>query len=196
MDDRTKNGVYSLTYSSSRYTIADGEGPNSPRFVSAEDPRLVTEDLGTSQFDGSTELFAPVKYSSYESPIDVATGTEARLIIAEASLRGGNYVAALGELNALRTAAGLDPLAPAATATAQQDQLFTERAFWMFGTAHRLGDLRRLITQYGRPVNSVFPSGTYFKGNAYGNQVAFLVPQEEEQDNPNYNRAACDPTKP
>ena len=30
------------------------------------------------------------------------------------------------------------------------DLLFSERAFWMFATGHRLGDMRRLIRQYGR----------------------------------------------
>jgi hypothetical protein len=47
-------------------------------------------------------------------------------------------------LNALRAASNLPPRSPEATPTAQQDQLFTERAFWLFGTAHRMGDLRRL----------------------------------------------------
>jgi hypothetical protein len=62
-------------------------------------------------------------------------------------------------------------------------------------TAHRLGDLRRLVMQYGRGAETVFPTGAYFKGGAYGTEVTLRVPQEEEQDNPNYSRAGCDPTK-
>jgi hypothetical protein len=41
----------------------------------------------------------------------------------------------------------------------------------------------------------VFPTGPYFKGANYGSQLSLLVPQDEEQ-NPNFSRAACDPTKP
>src|SRR5437773_760711 len=37
--------------------------------------------------------------------------------------------------------------------------LFNERARWLWLTAHRLGDLRRLIRQYGRLPNTVFPTG-------------------------------------
>ena len=33
--------------------------------------------------------------------------------------------------------------------------LFRERAFWLWGTAHRLGDMRRLIRHYGRTEASV-----------------------------------------
>jgi hypothetical protein len=196
VDDRTKNGIHTLTWLSTRFTTADNEGGNGLPFVSAQDPRVALQDLGTSAFDGSTELFAPLKYDSYSAPVPIATGVEAKLIIAEATYRGGNYLTALQQLNDLRATAGLTGLAPATTPAAQENQIFEERAFWLFGTAHRLGDLRRLIGQYGRTASAVFPTGTYFKGGPYGNQVALRVPQEEEQDNPNYSRAACDPTKP
>ena len=195
VDDRTKNGIYSLTYVSSRFTTADREGINGQPFVSARDPRVPTDSLGISSFDGTTSLYAPAMFSSYDAPIPVATGVEARLIKAESELRAGSYVNALTTLNDLRDAYGYSPLAVAATPAAQVDQLFSERAFWLFGTAHRLGDLRRLVTQYSRSAASVFPTGNYFKGDVYGNQVNLLVPQEEEQDNPNFQRASCDPLK-
>jgi hypothetical protein len=196
VDDRTKNGIFTLTYNSTRYTTADVEGGNGLPFVSAEDPRVEVSDEGTSAFDFSTELFAPVKYSSYSAPVTYASGVEARLIEAEAQYRAGSYATALQTLDDLRATQNIDPLVPALTPAAQEDQIFSERAFWLFGTAHRLGDLRRLVKQYQRGAETVFPTGTYFKAGAYGNQVALRVPQEEEQDNPNYSRAACDPTKP
>jgi hypothetical protein len=196
VDDRTKNGIYTLTFISTRYTTADAEGGNGQPFVTAADPRVEVADLGTSDFDFSTQLYAPVKYSSYSARVTYASGVEARLIEAEAQYRAGSYANALTILDALRATAGLNPLVPAATARAQEDQIFAERAFWLFGTAHRLGDLRRLVKQYTRNAETVFPTGAYFKGGAYGTQVALRVPQEEEQDNPNYTRAACDPTKP
>ncbi|MDB4886937.1 MAG: RagB/SusD protein [Gemmatimonadetes bacterium] len=196
VDDRTKNGIYSLTFISSRFTTADREGTNGQPFVSARDPRVPTRKLGTSRFDGSTTLYAPTKFGAYDAPIPIATGTEARLIEAEAKQRAGDYGAALVILNSLRSSSGMTPLTAATTPEQQVDQIFAERAFWLFGTAHRLGDLRRLVKQYGRAQSTVFPSGNYFKGDIYGNQVNLLVPQEEEQDNPNFSRASCDPTKP
>jgi starch-binding outer membrane protein, SusD/RagB family len=196
IDPRTENGVYALTWVNSRYTTTDNEGGNGLAFVSAADPRLVFQDLGTSAFDSQTEIFAPDKYSSYSSPVAIATGTEARLIEAEAALQAGSYPTALGILDALRAAKQMGPLVPAATPSAQVDQLFAERAFWLFGTAHRMGDLRRLVSsQYGRAMTDVYPSGRYAKGTTYGDQVAFPVPQTEE-NNPNFTQAACDPTKP
>jgi hypothetical protein len=195
VDERTKNGIFSLTYKSSRYTTADNEGVNGLLFVTQNDPRVPVEHLGLSKFDQSTELFAPAKYPSYEAPIPIATGVEARLIEAEAAFQGGSYPTALGLLNALRAASSLPDLDPVATRDEQVDQLFNERAFWLFGTAHRLGDLRRLVSRYQRSANSVFPTGIYFKGGVYSSQVNLRVPQREEQDNPQYNPGACDPTK-
>jgi hypothetical protein len=196
-NDRTKNGVYELTWVNTRLTTADAEGQNGLPFVSSGDPRTATADLKVSLFDGETELMAPEKYSSYSAPEVIADGIEARLIEAEAALRAGNYAGpggTLAVLDTLRAGAGLSALPSETDAAAQQNQLFSERAFWMFGTAHRLGDLRRLITQYGRTANQVFPIGSYFKGDQYGTDVNLPVPQEEES-NPNFKRASCDQSK-
>lgn len=196
-NDRTKNGIYELTWVSTRLTEADQEGGNGLPFVSSGDPRTSADPAGESDFDAGTPLFPPNKYASYTAPVVIADGIEARLIEAEAAL-AANYAGPNGTfaiLNGLRSSAGLNPLAPALTAAAQQDQLFTERAFWMFGTAHRLGDLRRLVRQYGRAESSVFPTGDYFKGGPYGHDVSMPVPQEEE-NNPNFSRAACNTAQP
>ena len=67
--------------------------------------------------------------------------------------------------------------------------LFRERAYWLWLTAHRLGDLRRLVRQYGRAADAVFPSGVYFKSQVptYGSDVNFPVPVGEE-NNPNFTQ--------
>jgi hypothetical protein len=64
------------------------------------------------------------------------------------------------------------------------DLHFRERAFWFYSTAHRLGDLRRLVRQYNRDAASVFPSGPYIKGGTYGTDLNFPIPVEED-NNPN-----------
>jgi starch-binding outer membrane protein, SusD/RagB family len=110
-------------------------------------------------------------------------------------------VVALGILNGLRSnaalltlrgypAGSLPPLTLQATAAAQVDQLFKERAYWLFLTSHRLGDMRRLIRQYGRGAETVFPTGPYFKGGTYGTDVNSPVPQRE-QNNPSYTPGSC-----
>ena len=63
---------------------------------------------------------------------------------------------------------------------------FREKAFWTFGRGQRLPDLRRLIRQYGRTQDQVFPTGAYFKGGNYGTDVNFPVPNSE-QVNPNFH---------
>jgi starch-binding outer membrane protein, SusD/RagB family len=190
---RTKSGMFELMWVNTRLTTANAEGGNGVPFVTSGDPRTATVDRKISKFDGITRIKAPVKYNSYSAPEVIADGIEARLIDAEAALKASNYGGANGTLailNSLRAGIGLPALAAQTDPVAQQDQLFTERAYWMFGTAHRLGDFRRLMTQYGRLADDVFPTGDYFKGDQYGTDVNLPVPQEEEA-NPNFKRASC-----
>jgi hypothetical protein len=81
-------------------------------------------------------------------------------------------------------------MAPLATPPDQASAVslfFREKAFWTFGRGQRLGDLRRLMRQYGRPEDQVFPTGTYFKGGQpYGHDVNFPVP-DVEKVNPQFN---------
>ncbi|GBD32683.1 hypothetical protein HRbin33_01657 [bacterium HR33] len=113
---------------------------------------------------------------------------EARLIVAENQLRTGDVAGWLGILNSLRnTVPGLDPLADPGDGASRVDLHFRERAFWLFGTAHRLGDLRRLVRQYGRDAERVFPTGPYFKGGSYGPDVNLPIPFDEE-NNPQFSQ--------
>jgi hypothetical protein len=65
---------------------------------------------------------------------------------------------------------------------------FRERALWMYATGHRLGDLRRLVRQYGLPESAVFPTGAYYRPQypTFGTDVNFPVPFAET-NNPNYS---------
>ena len=98
----------------------------------------------------------------------------------------GGDPAWLTTLNALRAAspmaAQLPPLVDPGTTAARQDMLFHERAMWMYLTAHRLGDMRRLIRQYQRPTETVFPTGAYFKGGSYGTDVNLPLPFSERNN--------------
>ena len=93
----------------------------------------------------------------------------------------------LATLNALRTTvAGLAPLAPPANMEAGERLLFHERAFWMYLTGHRLGDLRRLVRQYKELVSTVYPVGISREGVPYGVDVNFEISQDES-NNPNFH---------
>jgi hypothetical protein len=183
------NGVYIFNTNTKRLTLVNQEGINGLNYLSAGDPRISFRDRGAPGFDNSTNWITANKYAARDSAAVLASYTEARLIVAEAQLAAGNYAGVGGTLeilNALRTASGLTALAPAVGTAAQVDQLFRERAFWLYLTAHRLGDLRRLVRQYQRGTETVFPTGAFFKGNTYGPDVNFPVP-EVEKNNPNFH---------
>ncbi len=191
-----QNSVWNLNSSNGRFTVSDREGGGLD-FRTADDPRVpVFRQPDRVGFDKLTPLFEQAKYPSRDADIPLATGIEARLIEAEAALQANNTGSFISILNALRsTVSGLAPLSDPGSPAARQDLLFRERAFWMYASGHRLGDLRRLVTQYGRAQESVYPHGAYpgVAGGVYGNTVVFPVPFDEEQ-NENFHRDQCDVT--
>ena len=210
---RQQNGVYNGDKKFKRYGVADLEGGNGLAWISAPDPRTpVFRSPGTNKgFDNATPQFDQYRYIDEKAAVTVATGAEARLINAEAALQRGDTAGFLGFLNGLRTApptyflvgdpspqtqtiAPLAPLAAPASSGAAITMLFNERAHWLWLTAHRLNDLRRLVRAvgvrggYGLAVNKVFPTGAYFKnGLTYGNDVNLPVPVTE-QNNPKFEQ--------
>ncbi len=185
------NANWALNNNIKRYVVANNEGGVGLNFVTAADPRLPTQS-GGNDFEGKPGFVAQLKYAR-SSPTVIASGLEARLITAEAQLAAtpDDTTTWLRTLNTLRaTVAGLVPLTDPGTAAGRVDLLFRERAFWMYGTGHRQGDLRRLIRQYGRAPDSVFPSGVFPKGGNYGTDVTLPIPTSE-RNNPKYT-SACD----
>jgi hypothetical protein len=175
------NAIYEMNFSQRRWSLSDMEGGNGIAWRSVTDSRVPWEDAGEVGFDSSTPLFHQLKFSSWDDDVVLASGVEARLIEAENELAtgAGAGVAWLNTLNTLRATEGLTALVDPGTPAARVDMLFEERARWMYGTAHRVGDLRRLIRQYGRTESAVFPSGPFFKGGVYGTDVNFPIPFEE-----------------
>lgn len=179
-------------------SVADVEGGNGLPYRSADDPRVPFTDSGHLGLDQTTPQFDLLKYPDEATSVVVADGIEARLIEAEALLQASDRAGMTAILNDLRQNAispALPDLAVPADQVAGTDQLFSERAFWLYATGHRLGDLRRLVRQYQRSVDAVFPVGDYLRGGSYGSLVSFPVPVDE-QNNPQFDRSACDPTVP
>lgn len=140
--------------------VGENEGNNGLDYT-VGDPRLPVTGFFTF---GSTTFYKADKYASETSAITFASGVEARLIEAEAQLQEGNatWLEILNRLRATRVTPAMEPLTDPGNTAARVDLIMRERAFWLFGTGHRLGDLRRLISQYGRTPEDVYPSGTYF----------------------------------
>ncbi len=182
------NNVYTRTAILRSMSVSDGEGLNGLPFVSGTDSRIGADSLGLSR--SNHPLFNFAKDGGLGAPVVLASGVEAALTRAEAALSSGKIDEWAGILNALRLTAISPAVAPLpddstvdASPELQVDVLFHERAFWLFGTGHRQGDLLRLIRQYGRLPESTFPTGDYepTPGVTYGTSTLF-VPSGEEQN--------------
>jgi len=182
---RQNNGIWNYTANTFAFSVPEREGENGLPYVTANDPRLDVVVTGELGFDRATPFNLQLKYPDLQSNVVLASGIEARLIEAEAQFRAGTPGPAIATLNALRAFAGLDPLVDPGTDIERTNLLFQERAFWMWGTAHRLGDMRRLVRQYSRTEDTVFPIGEYHKGGEYGSDVNFPV-SSDERNNPKF----------
>jgi hypothetical protein len=185
--------------------VPERKGGKGMPWITAADPRVVTLNMGL----GASQR----KYQDGNAPTPVATGIEARLIEAEAAL-AADETSWLTILNALRTTstactvlttpcsapagtggvAGLPLLVDPGSDTARVSLLFRERAFWLYATGHRSGDLRRLVRHYGRIADDVYPSGLFtspwLTGNVlFGNDVVLPGSITERRNNPRY--AGC-----
>jgi hypothetical protein len=142
------------------------------------DPRVPVTDQNRLAPDQANQLFTQNKYASLTAPTPIATGVEARLILAEA--RGaGEGVGIINSLRA-RTGVGLPPLTTAeATSFAQTLAEERRRELWLQG--NRWFDERRLdLTQVPTP-GAPYPKG----GGVYGNQRCWPLPDVERLANPN-----------
>ena len=219
---RENNGIFiNVGPQSKRYAVADGESPQSIKFRTlgwdnanaSGDARVRWYKSGVGQ-DGQSPAYYTLKYPDFATPIVVADGIEAQLIMAEDSLHNNNVAGWLGILNSLRgnttilnsppytlpgqkAATALAALTDPGTPDSRLDLLFQERALWMYLTGHRLGDLRRLVRSYGRDPNTVFPSGNYLgaAGGPMGPDVNFPI-TIDEQNNPSAPPNLCTDRNP
>ncbi len=193
---RQQNGVWNGAYqANSRYTAGTKEGVNGLDYlVTPADPRVPWQPSNRTGFNADPNLPLEMKYPAQNSNVVLADGIEARLIEAEARLQGGTQAdrdAVFAALNTLRATGLAAPMAalPASPTTqpAAVDLLFKERAFWLWLTGHRLGDMRRLIRQYGRTEDTVFPIGAMplRRGETFGTDVNFPIPFTE-RNNPDF----------
>jgi hypothetical protein len=192
--------------------MTDREGANGLPYVSSLDPRTPAELSGTDRL-GRPRYLPPQNSQAGDAVVTLASGVEARLIQAEAQLHAGD-ARWLPTLNALRTdgaydtqpdpddaaktdtlwhagtggVAGLAPLTDPVDPAQRIDLVFQERGYWLFLTAHRQGDLRRLLRDYGRGAESVYPTGAYGGlDGLYGTEVNAPIPATERLSNPQFH---------
>jgi len=192
-----------------RYNPGDSidiAGPilNAIPFTRLNDPRVSVTDTKTKAED-NTSNYWNVNNWGRDDPIPVLSGIDARLIEAEAKLRANDIAGMLTILNALRTTsqtlgifkvAVMPALPTPADQTSATDLFFREKALWQFQRGYRMDDLRRLVRQYSRTQDKVFPTGNFTRNGTpsgqFGTQVAFPVP-DAEGSNPNFH--GCIDTK-
>lgn len=186
-------------YNAGDSTDIGGRIYNAIPFAQLGDPRVdvSNEGFGVAE-DGHSEYFQ-VNNWGRDDPIPPLSGIDARLIEAEARLQASDIPGTMTILNNLRdTAQTIGVFAvPVMTAlptppdlTSATDVFFREKALWQFERGYRMGDLRRLVRQYNRAPDNVFPAGPNFIRNgtpagAFGTEVAFPVP-DDEKTNPNF----------
>lgn len=214
-------GSYLAVSYCSSFGTANLKGGNGIDYATSGDPRLAIDSTQLESCDagygygGPTTLPFTYRFGNPVSSMPLATGVEARLIQAEAALHGNDAGTWASDLNALRafapssfvhTAAAIPALTADSTSGASDalrvTVMFRERAIWLYGLGSRLGDMRRLVRQYNRAINAVYPTGTYLDGHVssvatYGNAVDLSLPvTPSEVTNPNYQRCLVPTTQP
>ncbi len=185
----------------SQVEIVNQEGMNGMTWFSDPahlDPRLPVTTTLVNGVRTFPSVVRQQKYLGGNFRFPLARGIEALMIRAEAALNGGDATW-VRSLNDARATVGLSALTDPVAHEARVDMLFHERAFWFYLEGVRLADYRRLVRQYDRTPESVYPMGPYTRsanGEAsfYGEAWVFLTPDAENQYNFRYH--GCFNTQP
>lgn len=159
------------------------------------DPRVrwrTDPKVPTAEFQYVPWLF-PTKYTGRDSPIDLSTGREMRLVEAEIALRAGDLPTAMSKINGVRTTVISDstglPLAPwpATTITDGWTALKRERGIELWLEARRLGDERRWVESNTPGVMEDMSDRV---------RLCFPIGLGERRANPNVGPDHVDPKNP
>jgi hypothetical protein len=187
------NEWWQMQSNTKRYTVGDsvdvtGVIKNHIPFASAKDTRVPVTITGKKSFDNTTPYFEAGLWAR-DDAIALVSGLDAQLITAESKLNAADYTGMMTILNSLRAApptlgifkpAAMAALPVPATQSDAINVFFREKAFWQFGRGERLSDMRRLVRQYQRTADQVYPTGAFHKNGQYGANVAFPVPDAEK----------------
>ena len=145
-------------------------------YQSTKDPRVPWSTNPSIPFgtQGTVPWLFQTKFPLRDSPINLVSGHEMRLIVAEALIRSGDWQGGLAAINQLRTEVGVTSWT-AANATDAWVALKRERGIELWLEGRRLGDLSRWIADA--------TPGTV--EDMTGRDLCFPVGQNERDSNPN-----------
>lgn len=163
------NGVNGTSYNQASSVESYYRNLNDPRVpvVKAPVPNSVT----------GVPIWVQEKYTSSSSPIPIASGVEAQLIVAEADINTGNTAEATTILDASRAAGNETPLLPTDDLTSA---LIEERRRALFLQGQHLYDLIRFQLPLAPAAGTAYPGG-----GSYGSQLCMPLPDVEIFNNPN-----------
>jgi len=149
-------------------------------YRSLGDPRVPVTDMRRT---GPTRvpIFYEEKYPTAASPIRIASGAEARLIVAEADIATGTPESlqnARSIIDVFRARGNQPPLS-ATDATTLRAALIDQRRRELFLEGQHLGDIIRFGTTFTPPVGAAYPGG-----GSYGAQRCLPLPDVERDNNP------------
>jgi len=148
-------------------------------YTKMSDPRVPFTDKARNSVTGY-HLYQQNKYTTSSSPFRLASGDEARLLIAEANIATGSFGAADSIINSFRARGGQAPMVSPDSGVAS-DSLFDQRKREFFLEGQHLFDL----TRFGKNPNP--PAGTVFLGGGtYASQLCLPLPDVEKNNNPNF----------
>lgn len=141
------------------------------------DPRAAVVRNTTRAADAVTPVYSPAKYSSYASPIRIASYEEAQLIRAEAL----GSTQAVTIINALRDAVSLPHYTGATDAASIRTLIINERQRALFAEGFRNYDMQRFQVPLVPAPDTPYP----LKGGTYGDTRCLPLPDIERFNNPN-----------
>ena len=173
INSRRSNRVWQENSATSRNTSLD------TLYTHMNDPRVPFLDRMASSVTG-VHLYEQLKYMTAASPIRLASGDEARLIIAEANVAAKDLIGADSIINSFRARGGQAAIVSPDSATAAAS-LFDQRRREFFLEGQHLGDALRFSAPLNPPAGTAYPGG-----GTYGTQVCLPLPDVEKQNNPNF----------
>jgi hypothetical protein len=142
------------------------------------DPRVPVENANRVSSGTRVPIWIQRKYADATSPIRIASGDEAQLIVAEADI-ASNPANTQAIIAAFRTRGNEGPYIGGNNAAGLKAAVIEERRRALFLEGQHLGDLIR----YNLPLTPAVGT-TYAGGGTYGNQRCMPLPDVETLNNP------------
>jgi len=184
----TRNPLWNMNVDDEN--VSPAEPYRNFQYNGVADPRVNVSFTGKLHPTTGLEIWTSDKFPNASSPLEMASYAEARLIIAEAEIAGGNLANAVAIIDAFHAAAGLDPYGaegegtPATTGYDADEVLdhlvLHDRAAELFLEGQHLYDLTR-----HSDIIDLFPAVGVDDGfgGQYSNQICFDLPATEFQNN-------------